>query len=398
MFKFIIQKKRAGTRARTGILQTPRGDIHSPFFMPIGTVGFVKTLTPDELKFLGAEIILANTYHLYLRPGSKNIKKFGGIHKWMAWDKPILTDSGGYQIFSLYEDRNSRSKKSEFKTYVKISDKGVEFKSHIDGSIHFLTPKDVIKIQHEIGADIIMALDECIAHNASKSYAKTAMDRTHKWAVECKKIHEQLEKRKTNEKSQALFPIIQGCIFKDLRIESTKFISSLNLPGIAIGGLSVGESKEKMYEILETIYPYFDENRPRYLMGVGSPEDLLEAIDRGMDMFDCVLPTRLARHGSFWTSACKRDSAGRRNIKNSEYRLDQKPLMENCDCYTCQKFTRSYIRHLFMEHETLGLRLITIHNLNFLLNLMRKARESIGKNEFSKFKKSFLSKFIEKDE
>ncbi|MBI5152583.1 tRNA guanosine(34) transglycosylase Tgt [Candidatus Peregrinibacteria bacterium] len=379
MFKFFVQAKSPNTSARAGILEIPHGKIHSPFFMPIGTTGFVKTLTPDELKSLGAEIILANTYHLYLRPGDKNIKKFGGLHKWMGWNGPILTDSGGYQIFSLYEGNTSHQNKSDFKTHVRVHDSGVEFKSHIDGSIHFLTPRDVIKIQNNIGADIIMALDECIPHHADKKYAARAMKRTHDWALQCKKAHK--------NPRQALFPIIQGGMYKNLRIESAKFISDLDLPGIAIGGLSVGETKKQMYEILETIMPILPKNKPIYLMGVGSPEDLLEAIDRGVDMFDCVMPTRLARHGSFWTLT------GRRNIKNSKYRLDQKPLMENCGCYTCQKFTRSYLRHLFTEHETLGLRLMTIHNLHFLLNLMRDARTAITKGKFRQFKKAFLAKF-----
>lgn len=388
MFKFFIQAKSSDSSARTGILTTPHGKIHSPFFLAVGTTGFVKTLTPDELKSLGAEIILANTYHLYLRPGAKAIKKFGGLHKWMGWNGPILTDSGGYQIFSLYEGNTEHNNKSNFKTHVRVRDEGVEFKSHIDGSIHFLTPDDVIKIQHDIGTDIIMALDECIPHHADKTYAVRAMERTHKWALQCKKTHERLERaKKRNIAPQALFPIIQGGMFKDLRIESAKFISELDLPGIAIGGLSVGETKKQMHEILETVIPILPKNKPVYLMGVGTPEDLLEAIDRGVDMFDCVLPTRLARHGSFW------HCAGRRNIKNSKYRLDQKPLMENCDCYACQKFTRSYIRHLFMERESLGLRLMTIHNLRFLLNLMRNARTAIEKGKFKQFKKTFLLEF-----
>jgi len=385
LFKFIVQAKSSDSNARTGILHTPHGRIRSPFFMPIGTTGFVKTLTPDELKTLGAEIILANTYHLYLRPGANAIKKFGGLHKWMNWNGPILTDSGGYQVFSLHENRKSPHVSTKMPhTRVKISDKGVEFKSHIDGSVHFFTPEKVIKIENKIGADIIMALDECIPHNADKTYAAGAMKRTHEWAVRCKKAHK--------SPSQALFAIVQGGMFKDLRVESAKFISDLDLPGIAIGGLSVGETKQKMFEMLEVVIPHLNAKKPIYLMGVGSPIDLLEAIDRGVDMFDCVMPTRIARHGSFWTTAAKQ------NIKNTKYKLDQKPLDLSCSCYTCQKFTRSYMRHLFMEKETLGMRLMTIHNLNFLLNLMRQARIAITKGKFGQFKKSFLAKFKESDE
>jgi len=353
--------------------------------MPIGTTGFVKTLTPDELQTIGAEIILANTYHLYLRPGASAVKKFGGLHKWMGWNGPILTDSGGYQIFSLQENRkNPHINAGIHRAHVKISDEGVEFKSHIDGSIHFFTPEKVIKIENALGADIIMALDECIPYDADKKYTLEATKRTHEWAVKCKKAHK--------IKSQALFAIVQGGMFKDLRIESAKFITNLDLPGTAIGGLSVGETKTKMYEMIETVMPHINNKKPVYLMGVGSPIDILEAIDRGIDMFDCVMPTRLARHGSFW------DKNGRYNIKNSRYRLDQKPLMDKCGCYTCKKFTRSYIRHLFMEKETLGLRLMTIHNLYFLLNLMREARIAIIENKFGKFKKSFLAKFKESNE
>jgi len=391
-FKFIIQAKESNSRAKSGIFHTPHGAIHTPFFMPVGTTGFVKTLTPKELQSLGAEIMLSNTYHLYLRPGSKNIKKFGGLHKWIGWDKPILTDSGGFQVFSLHEDRkNPHNQGSDTKTSVKITDKGVEFKSHIDGSLHFFTPENVIKIEHEIGADIIMALDECIPHDANKAYTKNATQRTHKWAMRCKKTHEKLEKSKKNSPAQALFAIIQGGMHKDLRTESAKFITDLDLPGTAIGGLSVGEKHEQMYEALENVYPHINHEKPTYLMGVGSPENILEAVDRGIDMFDCVMPTRLARHGSFWTNA------GRFNITNAKYKLDQTPLMKGCACETCQTFTKSYLRHLFTEGETLGLRLMTIHNLHFLLNLMRNIRESIALGKFGKFKKQFLAEFRPKN-
>lgn len=384
MFEFSVQHKAKNSRARTGTLKTPHGVIHTPVFMPVGTAGVVKTLHPDEVKSLGADIILANTYHLYLRPGEKLIKKFGGLHKWMGWKEPILTDSGGFQIFSLaIEDRPTPE--THFKPQVKVTDEGVEFRSHIDGSKHFLTPEKAIQIEVDLGADIIMAFDECIPAKSNKTYANEAMERTHKWAIRCKKEFEKLQKRRKIK--QALFPIIQGCIFEDLRIESAKFMANLDLPGIAIGGLSVGETKQELYSMLEVIHPYLPADKPRYLMGVGTPEDLLKCIDRGIDMFDCVLVTRMSRHGAFWTSE------DRMNIRNAKYKSDKKPLMENCACSTCKTFSRSYLHHLFKEGETLGLRLMTIHNLHFLLDLMAKIRESIKRNTFQTFKKKFLSKF-----
>lgn len=375
-FQFkILHASRTGY-SRTGILQTPHGKIHTPVFMPVGTLGAVKTLSPDEVKSLGAEIILANTYHLHLRPGEKFIKKMGGLHTWTNWDRPMLTDSGGFQVFSLENMR-------------KITQEGVEFKSHIDGSKKFLTPEKVIQIEHDLGADIIMGFDECAAGDSSHTYAKEAMQRTHDWVVRCKREHLKLEKKRNSESApQALFPIIQGVTFADLRIESAKFMSSLDLPGIAIGGLSVGEEKEKMHEMLEVIAPHLPKEKPRYLMGVGSPEDLLEGVDRGIDMFDCVMPTRIARHGAFWTMS------GRNQIKNAEFRTSSKPLMKNCQCYTCKNFCASYVRHLFTENEILAHRLITIHNLHFLLDLMRNIRNEIEKETFQTFKKKFLQKFL----
>ncbi|MEK7544917.1 MAG: tRNA guanosine(34) transglycosylase Tgt [Patescibacteria group bacterium] len=375
-FKFTIKSKSKTGYSRTGVLQTPHGQIHTPVFMPVGTLGAVKTLSPDEVKSLGAEIILANTYHLHLRPGEKFIKKMGGLHEWTNWDRPMLTDSGGFQVFSLENMR-------------KITQEGVEFKSHIDGTKLFLTPEKVMQIEHDLGADIIMAFDECAAGDSSHAYAKEAMQRTHDWVLRCKKEHEKLEKKRgTTTSPQALFPIIQGVTFADLRIESTKFMSDLNLPGIAIGGLSVGEEKEKMYGTLETIAPHLPEEKPRYLMGVGSPEDLLEGVDRGIDMFDCVMPTRIARHGAFWTQH------GRNQIKNAEFRTSSQPLMKNCQCYSCKNFSASYIRHLFVENEILAHRLITIHNLAFLLDLMKNIRTEIEKGTFQTFKKKFLKKFL----
>jgi len=374
MFDFIIKNKESC--ARTGIFKTPHGEIKTPIFMPVGTKGTVKTMTPDNLNSINAEIILANTYHLMLRPGEKLIKKMGGIHKWTNWNKPILTDSGGFQIFSL-------------KDITKISEEGAEFKCYLDGSKHIITPEKAIKIQTDIGADIIMAFDECAPGTSSKSYAKEAMERTHRWAKRCKKEHQKLAKLRKNP--QALFPIIQGVTYDDLRIESAKFIRDLDLPGIAIGGLSVGESKEQMYHTLEILNPYLPEQKPRYLMGVGTPEDLIEAIDRGIDMFDCVLPTRLGRHGAFW------DLSGRHSITNKKFAQDESPLDKKCTCYTCKNFSRSYIRHLITENEILGMHLLTLHNLHFLINLTNEAKTNIEKGTFGKFKQQFFKHYKPKN-
>lgn len=374
-FKFEINKTEGF--ARTGVLNTPHGKIETPVFMPVGTLATVKTLSPDELKTLNADIILANTYHLYLRPGEELIHQMGGLHKWMNWDRPILTDSGGFQVFSL----------GKSKLGVKIKEEGVEFKSHLNGSKHYLTPEKAVQIQHKLGSDIIMAFDECASTDKEKKYVRSAMERTHAWLVRCRKEHEKLEKKKKIQPPQALFPIIQGGIYEDLRIESTKFVCSMDWPGIAIGGLSVGETKQEMYKTIEHIHPYLPDDKPRYLMGVGTPEDLLECIERGIDMFDCVLPTRMSRHGAFW------DELGRQNLRNNKYRDDKLPLQKKCRCYTCKNFSRSYLRHLIQEGEILGHRLMTIHNLHFLLDLVSKIRDHIKKGSFKKFKKAFLKNF-----
>lgn len=384
MFKFTVNHLDSSSRARTGVLETPHGLIKTPVFMPVGTRASVKTLSQDELMALDPEIILANTYHLYLRPGSELIQKMGGIHKWMNWNKPLLTDSGGYQVFSLGQGK----RKGTNGPLVKIREDGVEFRSHLDGSKHFLTPERVIEIEHQIGADIIMAFDECAPGTADHAYAKKAMERTHRWLLECKQKHEQLQANSTQQ--QALFPIIQGVTYKDLRIESTKFCADINLPGIAIGGLSVGEERQQMYEILETIAEYLPNEKPRYLMGVGTPEDILEGIERGIDMFDCVHVTRMSRHGSFYTIN------GAKHITNAEYKEDPAPLETSCTCYSCKNHSKSYIRHLVMEQEILGARLMTIHNLHFLLELMRKIRTSIENSQFISFKQNFLNIFSAK--
>ncbi|MEK9133097.1 MAG: tRNA guanosine(34) transglycosylase Tgt [Patescibacteria group bacterium] len=364
MFEFNITAKDKG--ARTGVFKTPHGEIHTPVFMPCGTKGAVKTLTPDELKSLGCEIILGNTFHLMLRPGAELVSSMGGLHKWISWDRPMLTDSGGFQVFSLSELR-------------KIDDTGVTFKSPIDGSSHFLSPEESIKIQEKLGADVIMAFDECPPATADKDCVRKAVERTHKWAIRSIKAHTRAD--------QALFPIVQGGIYQDLRTESAKFIAGLDCKGIAIGGVAVGETKAEMMQAVETVMPFLPETRPRYLMGVGEPDDLLNAVARGVDMFDCVLPTRLARHGSFWTLE------GRFGIDKSEFQKSSEPLQSGCACYTCRHFSKSYLRHLMLEKEILGHRLLTIHNLHFLLDLMRQIRENIARGTLESFSKNFLSTF-----
>jgi len=388
MFEFKITHKDKSSKARSGILKTPHGEIHTPVFMPVGTKATVKTLSPKDLETIDSEIILANTYHLYLRPGEKVIKKMGGLHKWTSWNRPMLTDSGGYQVFSLAQEKGY-TENTAIKAEVKIDENGVEFKSHLDGKKHYLTPEKAIQIEHDLGADIIMAFDECAPADSSKQYFKSAMERTHRWIIRCKKEHIKLSKKQKN--SQALFGIVQGGIHKDLRIQSAKFINSQDLPGNAIGGLSVGEGKKIMYKMIETVIPHLTENKPRYLMGVGTPEDLLEGVDRGIDMFDCVHPTRMARHGAFWTDK------GRFSIRNEKFKLDKTPLFKKCKCETCKTYSKSYLRHLIFENEILGLRLMTIHNVHFLLDLMQQIRSHISKGTFKKFKRDFLKKFHHND-
>lgn len=342
---------------RLGEATTPHGSFATPCFMPCGTKGTVKTLSPDELKELGCEILLGNTYHLMLRPGGPFLAERGGLHNWMGWDRPILTDSGGFQVFSLSGMR-------------KITDDGVTFQSHIDGSKHLITPERAIELQEQIGADIIMAFDECAPAKSDHAYAKSAMERTHQWLERCVKAKKRSD--------QALFGIVQGATYSDLRRESAKFVTSLDTPGIAIGGVAVGEEKPAMWEVLETVLPLLPKNKPRYLMGVGEPGDIVKAVSYGVDMFDCVLPTRLARHGSFW-----RGAGVRINLLKGEYRSVDEPLDRSCTCYTCKRFVISYLRHLMVEGEMLGHRLLSIHNLHFLLELMRRIRASIANGTFN---------------
>ena len=385
MFNFQITAKAEKGSARRGVFSTSHGDIQTPVFMPVGTKATVKTQSVDNLKSIGSQIILANAYHLFLRPGEDLVAKMGGLHKWTNWDRPILTDSGGFQVFSLGQEKGFH-KNNPNKTTIKIDDNGVEFKSFLDGSLHYITPESSMEIQHKLGADIIMAFDECAPANSSKEYLTSAMERTHKWAHRCKKAHLKLLKDQNHQ--QALFPIVQGGAQQDLRAQSADFINSLDLHGNAIGGLSVGEGKEIMYESIETVNKYLSKEKPRYLMGVGTPEDLLESVDRGIDMFDCVHPTRMGRHGSYW------NLDGRHGIKKAINKDDQNPLQENCQCYTCQNHSRSYLRHLITENETLGLQLMSTHNLHFLLQLMRDVRESITNQSFSTFKANFLKRFF----
>lgn len=347
MFKFDIKAKNG--LARAAVFQTPHGLLNTPVFAPVGTQATVKSVTPGQLSELGASLILSNTYHLYLRPGDKLIAKLGGLHEFMQWPHPILTDSGGFQVFSMAKTR-------------KIDSEGVTFKSHIDGSTHRFTPEKSIQIQENLGADIIMAFDECADPNEPVNI-RQAMERTHAWAERSIHAHTRLD--------QALFGIIQGGIDLELRINSAEFISSLPFPGIAIGGLSVGESKDDMHKVLDTINPYIPENKPRYLMGVGTPEDLINGIARGVDIFDCVLPTRLARHHSAFSRN------GRMNMMNATYASDAQPIDIECQCYTCQTFTRAYIRHLVVAKEILAGTLLSIHNLHTLVELAKEIRKMI---------------------
>src|SRR5829696_4396712 len=352
MFKFQITAK--NNRARNGIFPTPHGDLITPVFAPVGTQATVKTLTPAQVKELGATLVLSNTYHLYLRPGDDVVAGLDGLHRFMRWPHPMLTDSGGFQVFSLAQTRQ-------------IDDEGVTFQSHIDGSTHRFTPQRAIRIQENLGADIIMAFDECSDPN-DHAYSRLAMERTHRWAEICVKV-----KRRGD---QALFGIVQGGVQADLRAESARFIASLDTPGIAIGGLSVGETKEEMHDTLDVVTPLLPENKPRYLMGVGTPEDLINGVARGIDIFDCVLPTRLARHHSAFAIE------GRLNLMNATFSRDEGPIDATCDCYTCKTFTRAYIRHLIVAKELLAGTLLSIHNLRALIRLMERIRVYIADGSF----------------
>ncbi len=360
-------KKDSRTKARRGRVNTPHGPIETPVFMPVGTAGTVKAMKPEEVRDMGAQIILGNTYHLYLRPGHEVVKAAGGLHKFMNWERAILTDSGGFQVFSLGAMR-------------KISEEGVEFRSHIDGSKHMLSPEKSMEIQNALGSDIMMAFDECAPYPADRNYVKNSLERTTRWLKRCKEFHK-------NTEQQSLFGIMQGGMYKDLRKQSAEEIVELDLPGYAIGGLSVGEPKELMYEIMDDCVDYLPADKPRYLMGVGSPDCLFEGVERGIDMFDCVLPTRIARHGMAMTSQ------GRVNIKNAKYERDFTPLDPHCDCYTCRNYSKAYLRHLFKCDEILSSMLMTTHNLHFLVNTMAGIRKAIEEDRFLEYKKEFYDSY-----
>ena len=357
------------TGARYGILHTPHGDVEVPMFMPVGTLANVKTLSPEEVKSLGAGVILANTYHLFLRPGEDIVCRAGGLHKFMNYDGPILTDSGGFQVFSLQERR-------------KISEEGVEFKSHLNGDRLFFTPEKVIDIEEKLGADIIMSFDECIPYPADKKYAEKSVERTLRWAKRGLDAH--------TREDQALFGIVQGGEFPELRKHCAEELVKMNFPGYSIGGTSIGEPKEVFSKMLDYSVPYLPEDKPRYLMGVGSIDYLLEGIAKGIDMFDCVLPTRIARHGALMTSR------GRVNIHKAEYKDDFTPLDSECDCYTCKNYTKAYLRHLYIADETFGKRLLSIHNVRFLIHLMEEARKAIQEDRFGDFREEMLRKYGDK--
>ncbi|MCK5032230.1 MAG: tRNA guanosine(34) transglycosylase Tgt [Calditrichia bacterium] len=367
--KFSLINTDQNSKARAGILETHHGSINTPIFMPVGTQGTVKTQTPNDLLNNNVQIILGNTYHLYLRPGHQLISEFGGLHKFMNWDKPILTDSGGFQVYSLTELR-------------KISEEGVTFRSHIDGSKHLFTPQNVVDIQMHIGSDIMMVLDECTPYPCSFEYAENSINLTNNWAEIARDYW-----NKTDQLygySQALFGIVQGSVFKELREKCTGYLTKLNFPGYAIGGLAVGEPKSEMLEMTDFCTDRLPDDKPRYLMGVGTPEDILDCIERGVDMFDCVMPTRNARNGTVFTSK------GKVIIKAAKYKQDKNPIDSDCNCYTCLNFTRAYIRHLFNVNEILGMHLATLHNIHYYLELVSEARNQIIKNNFKDWKEKII--------
>lgn len=368
--EFELLHKESHSAARRGRITTPHGTIETPVFMPVGTQATVKAMKPEDVEKTGAEIILGNTYHLYLRPGADIVEEAGGLHKFMNWNKSILTDSGGFQVFSLGKFR-------------KITEEGVKFKSYIDGSSHMMGPEESIAVQNSLGSDIMMAFDECIPYPADRTYTKNSLERTTRWLERCIKAN-------NNPDTQALFGIMQGGMYQDLRKQSADEITQFDLPGYSIGGLSVGEPKEQFLEVLDYCVDYLPENKPRYLMGVGTPDYLFEGVERGVDMFDCVLPTRLARHGMAMTSH------GDISIKNAEHIRSWEPLDSECDCYVCRNYSRAYIRHLFKSDEILSSMLISEHNIHFLVNTMAKMRKAIEEDRFLEYKKEFYDKYGEK--
>lgn len=375
---FEILANDARTLARAGKLTTAHGDVLTPIFMPVGTQGTVKGMTPDALHAINAQILLGNTYHLYLRPGHELIRAFGGLHRFMGWNRPILTDSGGFQVYSLGDLR-------------KISEEGVAFRSHLDGSLHTLSPEKSIEVQQGLGSDIMMCFDECAPYPASHDYVTRSMNMSMLWAERCKIAHEQAKERESMlvNPGQRLFGIVQGGVYPDLRAQSVERVQAISFDGYAIGGLSVGEPKSLMFETLEQTVPLLPENAPRYLMGVGTPLDLVRGAALGIDMFDCVMPTRNARNGALFTRQ------GKMAIKQAQYRDDQRPIDPECQCYTCRNFSRAYLRHLFISKEILASILNTIHNLYFYLDLMTRIRKAIAENRFDEFKVRFEREYVE---
>ncbi len=411
-FAFDVQARAVGSRARAGVLHTPHGDVETPVFMPVGTQATVKTLTPSDLESIGAQIILGNTYHLYLRPGADLVAMMGGLHRFMAWPRPILTDSGGFQVFSLGaairdgvgkiadifpdEDRYVRSERtlSRGEVMAIIDDDGVQFKSHLDGSLHRLTPETSLAIQHKLGADIILAFDECTSPLDDERYTEQALQRTHRWALRCLDYH---AGRDTGR--QALFGIVQGGAYRGLREQSAGFMAGLPFGGFAIGG-SLGRSKRDMHDILDWTVPMLPDDKPRHLLGIGEIDDLFDCVARGIDMFDCVTPTRWGRNGAVLVSpAAYHTETGKRgrealplrlNILGARYAVDERPLDPACGCYTCQTFSRAYIHHLFAARELLGYRLATLHNVHFMISLVRRIREAIMRGAFDELRASYL--------
>ena len=371
-FSFRIVAQQPDTSARAAAMTTGHGEVHTPAFMPVGTQGTVKTLSPGELEEAGVQIVLSNAYHLYLRPGTEVIEQAGGLHSFIGWNHPILTDSGGYQVFSL-ADLNM------------ISEEGVTFQSHLDGSRHLFTPEKTMSIQHDLGADIIMCLDECTNYPCSRGEAQASAELTLRWAQRCRQAHARLNA--VQDRRQALFGIVQGSTYADVRAHSARALAEMDLPGYALGGLSVGEPKTAMYEMIDATMPYLPADKPRYLMGVGMPEDLVEAVSRGVDLFDCVIPTRNARNGSVFTHQ------GQLVVKNAEYARDFQPIDAACGCYTCRHFSRAYLRHLFQAGEILAPRLATLHSVHFFMELMKQMREAILEARFLAWRSEFLHQY-----
>jgi len=371
-FTFTVEHKSEECLGRAGVINTRRGQIKTPVFMPVGTAGTVKTLSPQELREADTSIILGNTYHLMLRPGTKVLDHFGGLHNMMGWDRPMLTDSGGFQVFSL-------------KKLNKITDDGVEFSSHIDGSKHWLSPEESMRIQRSIGAEIMMVFDECCPYPSEESIARRAMERSVAWAKRCRADHPPMHN------GQALFGIVQGSMYLPQRLESIERTAEIGFEGLAIGGLSVGEPKPLMIEILDGMMPHMPTHLPRYLMGVGTPEDLLAGVERGVDMFDCVHPTRIARHATVFTRN------GRISLLNARWQLSDQPIDESCSCYACRTFSRGYLRHLFKAREILGLRMASLHNVTFMVNLMSEIRQALIAGRFFEFRDRFLANYLSKE-